>query len=181
MDKKSVTDDKLIILGKVNGFYGVKGWVKLFSNTEPKQNIVKYQKVLLRLQGQWQEIEISQGRLQGKGVVAHFVGYDDRDAAQLLLGADIAIKREQLAKLENDNYYWIDLIGLQVINTEDITLGKVSSMMETGANDVLVVKPENAQEQGLNEEYLIPYIPEQFILDVDLGTGIIHVDWDKDF
>jgi len=185
VDVDKMDSEELIILGKVNGFYGVKGWVKLFSHTEPKENIVKYCQVLLQLPNQsqkgWQNFEMSQGRLQGKGVVAHFKGFDDRDSAQALLGADIAVPRSRLAKLAKDDYYWIELIGLEVINTDDIRLGKVTNIMETGANDVLVVKPENAQVQGLSDEYLIPYVPEQFILDIDLETRIIRVDWDKDF
>lgn len=176
-------NEQLIIVGKVNGFYGVKGWVKLFSHTEPKENIVQYKQVLLRMRSQkeqWQNFEISSGRAQGKGVIAHFKGYDSRESTQILQGAEIAINRSQLAELD-DNFYWVELIGLEVINEDEIILGNVTSMMETGANDVLVVKAKDAQAQGLNEEYLIPYVPEQFILDIDLDTGIIRVDWDKDF
>jgi len=181
MNKNSGQDEELIILGTVNGFYGVKGWLKLFSHTEPKENIINYRQVMLRIQGQWKDFEISNGRLQGKGIVAHFTGYDDRDKAQALLGAEVAIHHSQLAKLAKDDYYWRDFIGLKVINQDDIVLGRVTSMMETGANDVLIVKPEAGQGEGLQDEYLIPYIPEQVILDVDSELGIIRVDWDKDF
>lgn len=181
--KKSVMDTDKLLVGKVNGFYGVKGWVKVFSYTQPKENILVYQSVLLKLNKQWHEVEIK-GRTQGKGIVAHFAGYDDREKAQALLGSEIAIYREQLAKLAKDDYYWVDLIGLKVINTEDICLGVIKSMMETAANDVCVVKPDDkqyAQEHELNDEYLIPWLLEDTILSVDLSAGIIRVDWDKDF
>ena len=115
--------------------------------------------------------KLETGRVQGKGVVAKLESYDERDVAATLLNTDIAIQREQLPPAEEGAYYWMDLIGLKVCNTEGDCFGTVAEMMPTGANDVLVVRDDEGQE------VLIPYVAEVYILDVDLEQGVIMVDW----
>ena len=117
------------------------------------------------------------GRRQAKTVIAKLEGCDDRDAAMMLIGAEIAIRSDQLRELNKDEYYWRDLIGLRVTNREGIELGTVQRLMETGANDVLVVKGQ----QRDSKEHLIPWTLHQAVLDVDLEQGLIQVDWDADF
>ena len=102
----------------------------------------------------------------------------DRDSATALVGREIAVTRQQLPALDEGDYYWRDLLGLQVINLDDVTLGTVANLMETGANDVLVVE---SHSDGERQERLIPYIREQVIRHVDLEQGVIRVDWDPDF
>jgi 16S rRNA processing protein RimM len=180
----SFSDDKYIILGKLNAHHGIKGWLKVYSYTDPKQNILSYKQILLLKNSNaiYKQIELDTGRLQGKGVVAHFKGYDSRESAEELIGCTIAIERAELENLAENEYYWIDLIGLEVINQEGINLGKVIKIMPTGANDVLVVRNELEDvAEGLQEEYLIPYIMGQFVLNVDLNAGSMQVDWDIDF
>ncbi len=152
----------------------MRGWVRIYSFTQPRENIVQYKPWYLRRDnGDWQETELEQGRAHGKGVVARLAGRTDRDQAQLLMGCEIGIRRDQLPDLQPGEYFWNDLIGLQVLNVEDDDFGKVDYLLETGANDVLVVKGER--------ERLIPFVMKQVILEVDLEQGRIRVDWDKDY
>jgi len=163
-----------LIVGRISGLYGVRGWVKIFSHTEPRENILSYRTWYLRRGDEWQAVEPADGRSHGKGVVAKVSGYDDRDMAAGLIGSDIAIRREQLQQAAPGEYYWSDLIGLQVSTVEGVDLGTVDHLMETGSNDVLVVL------QGKRER-LIPFIREQVIREIDLATGKMVVDWDPDF
>ena len=164
---------EMLVLGKVSGVYGVKGWVKLFSDTEPRDGILDYKRCFLKEKGQWRPLEITQGRMQGKGVVAKIEGCDDRDQAMLLIGSEIAVTDDQLPELAVGEYYWKDLIGLSVVNQDNIDLGTVSDMMETGANDVMIVKDER--------ERLIPFTQGHTVLAVNLEEKIIKVDWDPEF
>lgn len=165
--------DDLLVVGRVSGLYGVHGWVRVYSHTEPRQGILRYSPWYLKRDGRWQAVDLETGRTQGKAVVAKLEGYDDRDQAAALLQADIAIRRAQLPEAGAGEYYWTDLIGLRVVTLEGVDLGLVDHLLETGANDVLVVKGER--------ERLIPYIPEQVVVEVDLEAGSLRVDWDPDF
>lgn len=169
----SDTDEQYIVLGQINGLYGVKGWVKVFSHTEPRENILTYDTWYLKRGAAWQPCTVKSGRRQGKSVVVQLEGIDDRDAAAALLGTEIAIQRDQLPPTEANEYYWTDLEGLQVSNLEGETLGRVSHLFSTGANDVMVVKGER--------EHMIPFIQGNYIKSVDLDAGEIKVDWDSDF
>ncbi len=165
-----------VVIGKISSAYGIKGWVNVHSFTDPVTNILDYQPwYLLPLKaGRKQEpVRIVSGRAHGKQVVAQIEGCNDRNQAELYRGLEIAVHRDQLPEPDKSEHYWIDLEGLSVVNREGIKLGVVDSLMETGANDVLVVKGD--------KEHLIPYVKDEFILDVDLENGRITVDWDPDF
>ena len=151
----------------------MRGWVRVFSYTQPRENIVRYRPWYLHRDGEWQEHEIAEGRAHGKGVVAHLAGCDDRDQAASLIGTEIGIRREQLPAAAPGEYYWSDLVGLSVVTLDGELLGTVDHLLETGANDVLVVRGER--------EHLIPFVPERIVAEVDLERGEIRVDWDKDF
>lgn len=165
--------DKLIEVGRVAGLYGVKGWLRIHSETEPRENILRYSPWYLRIQGEWVPLKPAGGRWHGKGVVVRLDGFEGRDAAARLVGADIAVLRGQLPEPGPDEYYWSDLIGLRVVTTEGVELGSVDHLLETGANDVLVIKGDR--------ERLIPYVPGQFVVRVDLEAGLLTVEWDPDF
>ncbi|MEW5756378.1 MAG: ribosome maturation factor RimM [Pseudomonadota bacterium] len=167
--------DNLIPMGRISGLFGVRGWVKVVSHTDPTDNILEYSPWYLRLDGQWRAVKVEAGQGHGKAVVAKIESFDDRDAAASLLNADIAIKREQLPPLAPGEYYWIDLIGLSVLNKAGSRLGEVTDVMPTGANDVLVVRNPSGGE------LLIPYVTEVYILNVDLEKKVIQVDWEEDF
>jgi 16S rRNA processing protein RimM len=168
-----VMSEDIVLVGQVSGLFGVKGWVKVYSYTEPRENIVKYSPWLLKTDKGWTEIKLVQGKRQGKGVIASLQGYADPDSSSRLIGCNIGLRRDQLPELGSDEYYWNDLIGLQVINQDGFELGRVERLIETGSNDVLVL-------QG-DRERLVPYIKGQVIKHIDLDQKIIQVDWDPDF
>ncbi len=166
-------DANLVLAGRVSGLYGVKGWLKIQSFTEPRENILEYSPWHLSLGEQRQATEVRAGRRHGKGIIARLGDCEDRDDARIYLGAEITILRSQMAEPDEDEYYWIDLIGLRVVTNGGVELGKVDHLLETGSNDVLVVHGER--------ERLIPFIMHQAILTVDMDQGMIRVNWDPDF
>jgi 16S rRNA processing protein RimM len=161
-----------VTLGKIVGDFGVKGWVKVFSETRPREQIFKYSPWLLVLNGDEFEVEVLEGRQQGKGLIASLKGYTDCEDARKLVGSEILVSQESLPKTGKNEYYWSQLTGLNVVNLQGIELGKVVNLFETGANDVLVVKGE--------KERLIPFT-EFAVIDVDIDSNNIVVDWDEDF
>jgi len=167
------TTEELISLGKISGVFGVKGWVKIHSFTDPREKIVEYGTWLVKHKGQWQPIKVEQGQRQGKTVVARLDGINDRDEAMLYRDDEIAIYRSQLDQLASGDYYWHQLEGLDVVTIDGTELGKVHHLLETGANDVLVVRGDR--------ERLVPYTPGHAVTDVDLKARRITVDWDPEF
>ncbi len=155
----------------------MKGWVKIQSYTETPSNILDYDPWYLRpekaIDADWREARLEGVRKHGKGIVARFAGCDDRDAAALMRGQAIAVRREQLPAAEEGEYYWVDLIGLRVETLEGTALGCVNHLMATGANDVLVVEGERQR--------LIPFVTGHIVKDVDLVGGVIRVDWQADY
>ena len=162
-----------VIVGRVSGIYGVQGWVRVYSHTAPRLGILAYSPWYLGHGADWQRYEVAEGRSQGKGIIARLGGITDRDQARALMGRHIAVARDQLPALAEDEHYWVDLIGLEVVTVEGRVLGTVAGLMETGANDVLVVKGER--------ERLVPYLPGTVVRRVDRVDGRITVDWDADF
>ena len=163
----------LIIIGKIVGVYGIKGWFKILSFTRPRENIFKYGPWLVKQNEEWLEIQLLEGKPQGKGLVASLEGITDRNEAMALVSSEIAIDRGQLPAAKEGEFYWHDLINMQVINQQDEVLGVVTELLETGANDVLVVEAEKRR-------YLIPYVQDIYIKDVDTEQGLIQVDWQSD-
>ena len=179
-------DTAYIVVGKIGAPHGVRGWVKIHSFTEPPDNLFEYSPWYLsagkvsatkasssKPATQWRAVDFAEAREQGKGFIARFEGCNDRDAAALLTGQEIAVRREQLPELEEGQYYWIDLEGLEVKTLEGQSLGVLDHMMDTGANDVMVVKGER--------ERLIPYVMGPIVKEVDIAAGFIRVDWSPDY
>lgn len=164
--------DGLVQFGRIAGVLGVKGWVKIFSYTRPREAIIDYSPWQIKVGAHWREVVVEEGRAQGKGIVVKLTGVDDRDQASSLVGADIAVKIASLPPLKNGEYYWSQLLGLRVVNLAGDEFGKVSHLVETGANDVIVV--QNGRERWLP-------VTAQVIREVDLVAGVIRVDWDADF
>jgi 16S rRNA processing protein RimM len=158
-------------LGYVSGVHGLKGWIKVHSWTQPREAIFAYQPWLLGEERR--EIRVRDKRLQGKTLLAELPGVEGRDEAAALVGASIVVRRDQLPELPAGEYYWSDLIGLSVETLSGEALGRVERLLETGANDVLVV-------QG-DRERLIPYVPSRYVVRVDLDQRRIVVDWNADF
>jgi 16S rRNA processing protein RimM len=165
--------DRLLVMGQVAAPYGVQGWVHVAPWTAQQGGLLEYPVWYLRQRGSWRTVRVLQGRLHGKGLVVQLEDCADRDAASRLSGAEIGIPRSQLPAAGRDEYYWSDLIGLDVITVTGVLLGKVEHLIETGANDVMVVRGDR--------EHLVPYLSGQVIRSVDLDAGAIRVDWDPDF
>jgi 16S rRNA processing protein RimM len=168
-----ITSSDWIVLGRVAGLYGLSGWVKLISHTQNRSDLFVYNPLYLGHDDGWQPLAIEEARAHGKGLIAKFLGYDDRDAAVVLVGRDIAVHREQLPPLGPEEYYWADLIGLQVINQDGLEFGTIAYLLATGANDVIVVKGER--------ERLLPFIKGDVVVEINLDQNVMRVNWDSLF
>lgn len=162
----------LIVVGRITGVYGVRGWVRLASFTDPMDNLLAYRPWLMEDRGNWRELVIDEVRPHGKGFVARIEGCDDRDDAARFAGRDLCVPAERLPQAEEDEYYWFELEGLKVVGTDGFEFGTVDHLFATGANDVMVVK------DGPRER-LLPFIAD-VIVEVDRGRGLIRVDWDPE-
>ena len=165
-------EQAFVTLGRISGAHGIQGWVKVHSDTSPRENIVSYSPWYLTLGGRQERRKVNAGRRHGKGVVAKLAGCNDRSAAEELIGATVSIRRSQLPDTATGEYYWADLVGLRVETLDGVELGRIDHLFETGANDVIVTTGER--------ERLIPYIWGQVVREVDLETGVMRVDWDPD-
>lgn len=161
-----------LIVGKLGGPHGVRGWIKVLSYTDPRDNLFEYTPWQIESNSQWRGYDVESARPQGKGWVVKLKDVDDRDAALQLMHGRVAVREDQLPELEEGEYYWRELLGLDVVTTQGQALGTISKMLETGANDVLVVRGDR--------ERLLPYI-DDVVLKVDLDSGTMHVDWDPEF
>lgn len=175
-----MSDNKPVILGTLGAVYGIKGWLKVNSFTDQAEGIFGYQPWLVGQEGNWHPMEVAQWRWHNKGLIAKFAKIDDRDAAQQLVGRNIAISAEALPELPDDEFYWRDLVGLQVVNTQNYDMGTVSQMLPTVSNDVLVVQANSNDAFGKRER-LIPFIQSQYVVEVDMAAKRITVDWPADF
>ncbi|MBN2699954.1 MAG: ribosome maturation factor RimM [Methylothermaceae bacterium] len=164
-----------IRLGEISGVFGVKGWVRVYSHTRPRENILEYSPWELAHKGKRWSLKVLEGRRQGPTVVASLEGIDTREAAESLRGAKIEIDRARLPPLEPGEFYWADLVGMEVLDLAGRRFGQVVEMLETGANDVMIVRGEEGKE------ILVPWLRDQVIREVNLAAGEIRVDWDLDY
>ena len=164
-----------ILLGRVNGAFGVRGEVKLESWTEPREAIFRYQPWILRdAQGNERELRGVRGKVSGKSLVATFPDVTDRDTVEAMRGTEIYVPRSALPPPSAGEYYWVDLEGMRVVTVEGVDFGTVSHIFATGANDVLVARDGE-------RERLIPFVQPQYVTGVDFDAGVVTVDWDPDF
>lgn len=175
------SEDNYVVLGKVIGFFGVKGWVKVYSDTDPRENIVSFSQWWLGDASLRSVVKLRNGKRSGKNVVAQLVGIETREQAEPLIGKDIAVLRTMLPQLSSNEVYWTDLIGCSVEDLQGGVIGPVDRLFETGANDVMVVIDHRPDSATLNGEVLIPWLRPSVITSVDLVTRRIVVDWDPDF
>lgn len=164
--------DEKIVIGKINGFHGVKGFIKVFSETRPREGILEYSRFFMKEGNKWVEVKVEGRQKHNKHVLLKFEGYDSRDSVEPLLGQDLYILRNDMPELEQ-GIYWIDLLGLKVINHEDVELGEIIDIFETGANDVITVK-------GPKGEMMIPFSMEYVVMEINLEEGYVQVDWDEE-
>jgi len=168
-----------IRLGSINGTHGLKGWVKVFSYTDPLEAILDYSPWILRKGGAEREITIKDGQVSGKRLIAQFEGVDTRDQAEGLIGYELHVNIAAMPDLEEGELYWFQLEGLAVKNSSGEALGKIAHMLETGANDVMVVEPTDDSID--KQQRLIPYLEGDVVKKVDRGIGVVIVDWNADY
>ncbi|MFQ3236765.1 MAG: 16S rRNA processing protein RimM [Paraglaciecola sp.] len=169
-----------LVMGKIGAPFGVKGWVKITSYTNELDGIFGYSPWLLDQAGQSKEFIVDQWRTHNKGLVAKLVGVETRDDAESIKNLDISIKAQQLPQLDGDEFYWRELVGMQVITEKGYSLGVVKELFETGANDVMLIKA-NLNDAFGQKERMVPYLPEQVVKQVDREAKTIQVDWDPAF
>jgi 16S rRNA processing protein RimM len=168
----SATTSKWVTVGRVSGVFGVKGWLKVHSYTEPRDNIASFGVWMLRMNGADRAFEVEDGQGHGGNVIAKLRGIDDPERAREWVGAEIVVERERLPAAQPGEFYWTDLEGLEVRTTAGRSLGKVEYLLATGANDVLVL--------GGPPERLIPFVLGPVVKQVDVAAGVIVVDWSTD-
>lgn len=175
MGQESSLEAAMVVIGRIGAPFGVKGGTHVQSFTQPSENLLRYKQWHLKLKGQWQKpVSLLDARSQGKNFVVTLKGYETREAVAALTQAEIGVPRSELPPLGKDEYYWHDLIGLTVFGEDGHVFGQIEGLLETGANEVLVVK--NAQK-----EHLIPYILGETVQKVDLEAQALYVNWDTEF
>jgi 16S rRNA processing protein RimM len=162
----------LVVMGRITGAFGIKGWIKILPFTGAPQNLLAYPRWWVGNASGWREHCIELAKVQSGSVVAKLAGCEERDAAALFRGREVAVPRALLPAAAENEFYWADLIGLDVVNMGGDDLGVVSQVVETGANDVLVVEGDR--------ERLIPFT-EQVVKQVDVAARVIRVDWGSDY
>lgn len=169
----------LTVMGEVVSVHGIRGDVKIYSHTDPLDNLLDYADWILRKGNQRHAVKVLAGRLQGRVLVVQLDGVKDRNQALELVGYEVCVPSASLPSLAPGEYYWHQLEGLQVVTLAGELLGVVDHLLETGANDVLVVKPCSGSID--QRERLLPYLPDAFIHEIDLAAGLMRVDWDPEF
>lgn len=178
---------ELIVIGEISAVFGVKGWLKIHSYTDPIDNILAYDNWWLDKKGQTRQVIIDEARRHSNGIVVHIKDVDDRDVAKEYCKSQIKIPLSAMPELSDDDFYWHQLEGLQVYLQEPsgqagALIGTVDHLIETGANDVLVVQLEAQLEAKSGsklepEEILIPYLLGKVVKSVDIDNGTMLVDW----
>jgi len=172
LEGRQLSKDDLVVMGRISAPYAIRGWVKIQPHTEYIDSLLDYPVWHVGRNEQWRQFRLLEGKVHGQYLLAHLEGVDDRDASEGLMGMDIAVLRGEMPEAEEGEYYWDDLIGLEVVNGEGAVLGQVTCLLETGAHDVLQVKGER--------ERLIPFV-DAYVREVDLEAGRIVVDWGLDY
>jgi 16S rRNA processing protein RimM len=166
--------ENLVVMGRVSAPFGVKGWIKVQPFTSTIDSLAAYKRWWLGSNGNWQEHAVERAQAQGRTLVAKLEACDDRNLAVMHRGKQVAVPREALPQVAANEFYWADLVGLRVISDDSLDFGEVIRILETGANEVLVVQGDGGQER------LIPFIAN-VVRKVDLAAGVIRVDWGLDY
>lgn len=162
-----------VVVGRFGRTHGIKGFITVHSFTEPRDNLLRYTDWHACIDKEWRPLKTLRTEVYDKHILAQIEGYEGPEQVAVLTNVDIAVSREQLPSLAPGEYYWHELVGMQVVNQQGLVFGKVVDIMPTGANDVLVVEGDKRR--------LIPYLPGQFIIEINASQRLISVDWDADF
>jgi 16S rRNA processing protein RimM len=159
-------------MGRIAAPYAIKGWVKIQPFTEYLDSLLDYEFWWLgHAEGPtagWRKYRVLEGKVHGQTLLAELEGVDDRTASEALKGLEVAVDRAEFPEADEGEYYWDDLIGAEVVNTEGVHLGRVEGLLETGAHDVLRVVGER--------ERLIPFV-DAYVREVDMEAKRILVEW----
>lgn len=170
-------------MGRISAPFGIKGWVRVTPFTATANGLTNYSVWWLGGTGDWRAYDVTQSQVQGADVIAKLAGCDDRDAAAAMKGLPVAVPREAFPPAAAGEYYWADLVGLRVSNSEGLDFGVVTEMLATGANDVMVVQQsavDGDKHVVEQQERLIPFIAD-VIKRVDIAAGVIDVEWGADY
>lgn len=168
-----MSPEDIVVMGQIGAPFGVKGWVKIFADTEHPDSLFDYPVWYIETPKGWQAFEIENAELHTKNLVAKLAGIDDRNLAETFRNRKLGVPRSAMPEPEEGEYYWSDLVGLRVLNLAGEPLGQVRELMDTGANDVLVVA-DGAIER------LLPFV-DAVVKTVDIAAGTISVDWGLDY
>jgi 16S rRNA processing protein RimM len=171
--------DDLVLVGYVSGAYGIHGWVRIKPYSSDGDALLAAKTWWLN-KPDMHDVEMMQSKLHGGDVVASLMGVAGRDAAEALKGATVHVRRSHFPALDNDEFYWVDLIGLAVVNERGESLGVVSDLIDNGAHPILRVEQPAAEGQKPAPEMLIPFV-DQFVKTVDQAARLITVDWEADY
>ena len=160
----------IVVVGRLGRTHGVRGCLKVISSTSPPENIFTYHPWYLHRNNRWEKVSIDDALSRTESNIIKLTECKDREHAQQYTGMEIGVERTQLPALPIGEYYWVDLIGFSVINQADVLLGTLMDFLETGSADVMVI-------QG-DKKYLIPYMPDVYVMEIDLEKKIMRVDWD---
>lgn len=183
----------MVVMGRVVAPYGVFGWLKVIPDTEAFDGLFDYDTWWVGKGNDWRELEVETAKIHNDVILVKLAGINDRDAAFACKGKQIAVPRALLPEPDENEYYWSDLIGLRVKNLQGVDFGVITDVFETGANDVIVVKPDQLKSGKMEQEApadkaakeklqerLLPFIAS-VVLEVDLAAKTMLVDWDPDF
>ena len=171
MSRLKFSQDSKVILGKIVGHFGVRGWLKIFSYTNPREQITKYQEIKIDNDNLKSDFKLEDWKIHGKQILLKIKKFDNRNDVEIFIDNQLIIDRKNLPELTEGQYYWNDLEGMEVQEIDGKKIGKVSHMIETGSNDVMVME---------NNKDLIPFIFGEVVKKVDLEKNLIEVDWNWD-
>lgn len=175
-----MSEEEKVVVGKLGASYGIRGWLKVFSFTEQAESIFAYEPWYIKVRGEWRQLELEDWKRHGQGFIGKLKTLDSREDAQALTNAEIAVSADALPPLSDKEFYWRELFEMEVLTTKGYHLGKVTDILETGSNDVLVVAA-NPKDAFGQKERLIPFLDEQVIKHIDRNAQRIEVDWDPGF
>jgi 16S rRNA processing protein RimM len=172
----TVVDDRMVVLGRLAAPWGVKGWIKVHSYTDPPAALLDYPVWQLgKPAGDWEEVRVVAGRPHGSGkdLVVELAGVTSPEDARRYVARDVGVRRSRMPAPAPGEYYWDDLVGCEVATLDGIELGTVTHFHDFPANPVMAVK-------GTAREHWVPLVPRH-LKRVDLAARRLVVDWDPEF